>query len=129
PGRTWSSCSINRYISRFTSRSARVGRIARVPYANWGMSKRNARIQDAEAYLLHSSAWRETSLLIQAFARDFGVVSLAARGAKRPYSVLRPVLSAFQPLAISWSGTGEVKTLTRAECVGVRRLSGRAHMS
>jgi DNA repair protein RecO (recombination protein O) len=93
------------------------------------MSKRNARVQDAEAYLLHSSAWRETSLLIQTFARDYGVVSLAARGAKRPYSVLRPVLSAFQPLAISWSGAGEVKTLTRAECVGVRRLGGRAYMS
>lgn len=93
------------------------------------MSRRTLRVQDAEAYLLHSSPWRETSLLIQVFAREHGVVSLAARGAKRPYSVLRPVLSAFQPLAISWSGAGEVKTLTRAECAGVHRLSGRAHMS
>ncbi len=41
------------------------------------------------------------------------------------YSVLRPVLTAFQPLALSWSGCGEVKTLTRAETAGVRAAGGR----
>lgn len=79
--------------------------------------------------MLHSAAWRETSLIIQVFTRSHGNIALVAKGAKRPYSVLRPVLSAFQPLALSWSGAGEVKTLTRAECVGIRPLNGRALMS
>lgn len=43
--------------------------------------------------------------------------------------MLRPVLSAFQPLSVSWSGAGEVKTLTRADCVGILPLQGRAFMS
>lgn len=93
------------------------------------MSRRALRVQDAAGYLLHSAAWRETSLIIQVFTRSHGNVALVAKGAKRPYSVLRPVLSAFQPLALSWSGSGEVKTLTRAECVGIRPLHGRALMS
>jgi len=93
------------------------------------MSKRAQRVQDAAGYLLHSAAWRETSLIIQVFTLHHGMVALVAKGAKRPYSVLRPVLSAFQPLGLSWSGAGEVKTLTRAECAGIRRLDGRAHMS
>ncbi|MGB3290391.1 MAG: DNA repair protein RecO [Burkholderiaceae bacterium] len=93
------------------------------------MSKRAQRVQDAAGYLLHAAPWRETSLIVQTFTRDHGVVALVAKGAKRPYSVLRPVLSAFQPLVLSWSGAGEVKTLTRAESAGIRPLSGRSYMS
>ena len=79
--------------------------------------------------MLHTSAWRETSLIVQIFARDHGCVALVAKGAKRPYSALRPVLAAFQPLAVSWSGAGEVRTLTRAELAGIRQLRGSALMS
>jgi len=79
--------------------------------------------------MLHATAWRETSLVIQTFTRDHGCVAMVAKGAKRPYSTLRPVLSAFQPLLLSWTGNGEVKTLTRAEIVGVRLLNGTALMS
>ncbi|HEY9278867.1 MAG TPA: DNA repair protein RecO [Eoetvoesiella sp.] len=93
------------------------------------MSRRTQRVQDEAGFLLHASAWRETSLIIQTFTRNYGNVALVAKGAKRPYSVLRPVLSAFQPLALSWSGAGEVKTLIRAECAGIRPLGGRAFMS
>jgi DNA repair protein RecO (recombination protein O) len=93
------------------------------------MSKRAARIQDNPAYMLHATPWRETSLVVQAFSRDYGCVAMVAKGAKRPYSILRPVLSAFQPLSLSWTGAGEVKTLTRAEVAGVRPLAGSALMS
>lgn len=79
--------------------------------------------------MLHATAWRETSLVVQVFSRDHGCVALVAKGAKRPYSVLRPVLSAFQPLLLSWSGGGEVKTLTRVEVASVRPLGGAALMS
>lgn len=88
------------------------------------------RVSDAYAFLLHSTPWRETSLLVEAYSRRHGRVALVAKGAKRPHSALRPVLGNFQPLALSWSGAGEVKTLTRAEWVDtLRRYSGPAMMS
>jgi DNA repair protein RecO (recombination protein O) len=93
------------------------------------MSRRGQRVQDARAYVLHASPWRETSLIVQAFSRDYGRVALVAKGAKRPYSVLRPVLVGFQPLWLSWSGDAEVRTLTRAEAGPVRLLRARALMS
>jgi len=93
------------------------------------MSRRTQRVQDSLGYMLHATAWRETSLVVQVFAREHGCVALVAKGAKRPHSVLRPVLSAFQPLLLSWSGGGEVKTLTRAECAGIHPLGGPGLMS
>jgi DNA repair protein RecO (recombination protein O) len=93
------------------------------------MTKRGLRIQDAQGYVLHASPWRETSLIVQCFTRDHGCVAMAAKGAKRPYSALRPVLVAFQPLLLSWSGSGEVHTLVRAVSGPVRLLNGRAMMS
>lgn len=93
------------------------------------MSKRTNRITDASAFLLHATAWRETSLIIKVFARDHGVVTLVAKGAKRPYSGLRAVLMPFQPLLLSWTGAGDVKTLTHAEVARVRPLPGQALMS
>lgn len=93
------------------------------------MTRRTHRVHDTAAYLLHATAWRETSLIIQSFSRDHGVVALVAKGAKRPHSALRPVLEAFQPLSLSWSGSGDVKTLTAAESLGILPLSGRAFMS
>ena len=93
------------------------------------MSRRGQRILDARGYVLHASPWRETSLIVQAFIRDHGCVALVAKGAKRPYSALRPVLVGFQPLWLSWTGSTEVRTLTRAESGPVRLLDGRAMMS
>lgn len=93
------------------------------------MSRRVLRVLETPGYVLHATAWRETSLIVQAFSRDHGWVSTVAKGAKRPHSVLRPALSVFQPLLLSWTGSGEIKTLTRAECAGVHALPGSALMS
>ena len=93
------------------------------------MSRRVLRVLETPGYVLHATAWRETSLIVQAFSRDHGWVSMVAKGAKRPHSVLRPALSVFQPLLLSWTGSGEIKTLTRAECAGVHALPGAAMMS
>lgn len=92
------------------------------------MSKRQ-RVAEAQAYLLHAVAWKETSLIAQMFSRDHGVVALVAKGAKRPYSALKPVLLNFQPLLLSWTGANEVKTLTKAEIMGLHPLTGRSLMS
>lgn len=75
--------------------------------------------QDAQpAFVLHSYPFRETSLVVELFTRDFGRVAVVAKGARRPKSALRGVLLAFQPLLVSWSGKGELYTLVRAEWHG-----------
>lgn len=93
------------------------------------MSKRSQRIVDAPAFVLQTTAWRETSLIVKVFSRDHGVMTLVAKGAKRPYSGLRGVLMPFQLLVLSWSGNAEVKTLTHAEVMRVKPLPGAALMS
>lgn len=75
--------------------------------------------QDGQpAYVLHHYPFRETSLVIEVFTRDFGRVALMARGARRPKSALRGVLVAFQPLLVGWSGRSELRTLHKAEWRG-----------
>lgn len=93
------------------------------------MSRKRQQVRNQRAYVLHFTAWRETSLIIQAFSKEYGCLPLVAKGAKRPHSALKPVLSVFQPLQIGWSGANEVKTLTQAECVGIHPLTGRGMMS
>src|SRR5256885_14869775 len=80
------------------------------------------RQESREAFILHGYSYRETSLLIEVFTRTFGRVSMVARGARSPRSPLRGVLLAFQPLALSWFGKGELRTLARAEWIGGQPL-------
>ena len=85
------------------------------------------RVAQQPAWILHSLPWRETSLIVDVFTRDYGRIALAAKGARRPMSELRGVLMAFQPLLLDFSGGGEVKTLIRGEWRGVQALlTGRA---
>jgi DNA repair protein RecO (recombination protein O) len=85
------------------------------------------RRDDQPAYVLHSYAYRETSLIVEAFAAEYGRVAMVARGARRPRSELHGLLQGFQPLLLSWSGQHELKTLQKAEWRGgLPRLSGSA---
>jgi DNA repair protein RecO (recombination protein O) len=93
------------------------------------MSRRSQRRVDVPSYVLQTTAWRETSLIARVLTRDYGVIPMVAKGAKRPYSGLRAVLMPFQPLTVSWSGAAEVKTLTHAEVCYVRAVPGSALMS
>ena len=88
------------------------------------MTAQRQRIDGAVAYLLHAYPYSETSLILEVFARDHGRLALLARGARRPRSVLRGVLHAFQPLELGWFGGGEVKTLAKAEWLGGLPLLG-----
>ena len=75
--------------------------------------------RDAQpAFVLHTYAYRETSLIVEALTADYGRVAMVARGAKRPRSETRGLLQAFQPLMLSWAGAGELKTLLKAEWAG-----------
>jgi DNA repair protein RecO (recombination protein O) len=93
------------------------------------MTNRRSRVTEAPAFVLHCTPWRETSLVARVFARDYGIVTVVAKGAKRPYSGLRSVLMAFQPLLLSWSGMAETKTLIQAEVASIHRMPGPALMS
>ncbi len=77
-----------------------------------------SRINHQPAFLLTSKPWRENSLRLEAFSRDYGRVSLLARSARTRGSELRGVLIPFVPLSASWYGKEELKTLHRAEWLG-----------
>lgn len=86
-----------------------------------------SKVDGQPAYVLHTYPFRETSLIIEVFSRDFGRMALLARGARRPRSAIRGLLMAFQPLELAWSGKGEVLTLMKAEWQGGQPLlSGEA---
>ena len=79
------------------------------------------------AFVLHSYPFRETSLIVEVFSRDYGRLSLMARGARRPRSAIRGLMMAFQPLELGWAGKGEVLTLMKAEWQGgIPLLAGQA---
>jgi DNA repair protein RecO (recombination protein O) len=82
------------------------------------------RRDDQAAYVLHTYAYRETSLIVEAFSAAYGRVAMVARGARRPRSELRGLLQGFQPLLLSWSGQSELKTLRKAEWRGGLPLPG-----
>jgi len=93
------------------------------------MSSRRKRVHGAQAYVLHTIDWRETSLIVQLFSQSHGRLPVVAKGAKRPYSRLKAVLLSFQAIEVGWSGAGEVKTLTSAELLHLHPLPGPALLS
>ena len=76
------------------------------------------RVQQQPAFVLHTRAYSETSLLLEIFTPQYGRIGLIAKGARRPQSKLRAVLAPFQPLLVGWSGRGELMILTGAEADG-----------
>ena len=67
------------------------------------------------AYVLHTRAYRETSLLVELLSQDYGRLHAVAKGAKRLHSPFKHVLQPFTPLFISWVGRHDLVTLTHAE--------------
>ena len=82
------------------------------------MATSKNRIHAEPAFVVHRYDWSESSLILETFTRHHGRVALVAKGAKRPSSNFRPVLLPLQPLAISYSGDAEIRTLKGAEWVG-----------
>lgn len=69
-------------------------------------------------FILHSRPYRDTSSLLEIFTRDAGRVGLVARGVRNSRSRNNARLEAFVPLLFSWSGQGELHTLTGVEAAG-----------
>jgi DNA repair protein RecO (recombination protein O) len=82
------------------------------------MTANKHRLEEQPAFVLHSYPYRETSLILEVFSRNYGRVALVARGARRPRSVLRGTLMGFQPVTLSWFGKHELRTLHSAEWQG-----------
>jgi DNA repair protein RecO (recombination protein O) len=79
------------------------------------------RVQSQPAYLLHARPFRETSLVIEVFSRQYGRCGLLARGVRNPKARKRALLMPFQPLLLDWSGKGELPLLTGVETTGEAR--------
>ncbi len=80
-------------------------------------------------FILHTYPFKETSLVVEMFSREFGRVAAVAKGARRPLSAMRGMLQSFQQLAGTWSGKNELKTLHSLEWMtGLTLLRGEALM-
>ena len=74
-----------------------------------------ARISDQPALILRRWDWRNSSLLLDLFTRDYGRIRVMARGARR-----NPAKVPYQPfelLSVGWSGKAELKNLIAIEAV------------
>ncbi len=69
-------------------------------------------------FVLHARAHADTSVLLELITPDHGRVGCIARGARRSRSRWRGILQPLRPLLLSWSGRGELVTLTGAEEFG-----------
>jgi DNA repair protein RecO (recombination protein O) len=67
------------------------------------------------AFILQQRKYRETSLIIDALTPDYGRISILAKGVRTAKSKTAGQLQPFIPLAVSFMGKYELKTLTDVE--------------
>jgi DNA repair protein RecO (recombination protein O) len=77
-----------------------------------------AKIDGELAFVLHTTPWRETSLVVDLLTEQHGRIAAVAKGAKRANSAMRALQLSFQPIRVSWTGHSELRTLTKAEWQG-----------
>jgi DNA repair protein RecO (recombination protein O) len=94
------------------------------------MSQTNNKVLLEPAYVLHQRPYRDTSLLLEVFSFDHGRVGLVARGVKGKNKQRQALLQPFVPLRLSWSGRGDLATLTDVEADGpLYNLTGQVLLS
>jgi DNA repair protein RecO (recombination protein O) len=76
------------------------------------------KVQMEPAWLLHQRDFRETSRIVEFFTRDYGRVALFVRGVRSARSPLTALLQPFQPLMLSWQGSGDGGRVTALEAMG-----------
>src|SRR5262245_30017270 len=72
----------------------------------------------APCYVLHHRPYRDTSRILEIYARDFGRLTVFARGVRGPKARFGSELQPFRLVLLSWSGRGESPQLTGAEGAG-----------
>ncbi|MEM7294194.1 MAG: DNA repair protein RecO, partial [Pseudomonadota bacterium] len=89
-----------------------------------------SRITLQPCFVLHSKPFRNTSVIVDAFSRDYGRVVLVARGVRNRKRGEANAVEPFRPMLYSWQGRGEMYTLTASEeaeqAPVLRRLQGEA---
>ena len=80
-------------------------------------------MQGEPALVMQTKPYRETSALVQCFARDAGRLTLVMRGARRKRSPAAGV-QPFNEVSLSYSGRGGLMTLHSAEPVHRYTLTG-----
>ena len=78
------------------------------------------KVQLQPAYCMHARSYRESSQIVDMLTPAHGLVSCVHRGSRKRGG-LASVL--FTPLLISWSGRGELFTLTHLETEGTTHLA------
>ena len=87
------------------------------------------RYDNQPVFVLHTYAFKETSLVAELFTKAHGRVATLAKGARRPRSAMRGQLQSFQMLSATWSGKNELKTLHSLDWAdGLTMLQGEALM-
>ena len=88
------------------------------------------RVQGQPAFILHHRPFRDSSRILDVVSRDYGKLSLVARGSRAAKSRLKGLLRPFQPLRLSWYIRSDLGTLTGAEIDDIAlRLDGDALLS
>lgn len=77
------------------------------------------RIELTPTYILHSRPFRDTSLLLDLFTQQYGLISVVARSARGSKSRYQGQLQLFTPMLVSWTGAHELKTLGNVELNGM----------
>ena len=75
----------------------------------------NSTVYLQPAFILRHKKYRETSVIIDVLTKDFGIVSILARGVRKKKSKIAGLLLAFTALKISYIGKHELKILTQIE--------------
>jgi len=75
------------------------------------------------AYVIHSRPYRESSLILSLFCREYGLVSAVCRGGK---SVRKSLPRSFSLLQSSWVGKAELKTLKSFEILEAGFITGKS---
>jgi len=73
------------------------------------------RVQQQAAFILHHRPFRDSSQILDVLSRDYGKLSVVARGSRGAKSRLKGVLRPFMPLSMSWVIRSDLGTLTGAE--------------
>jgi DNA repair protein RecO (recombination protein O) len=92
------------------------------------MSVSRRRVELAPLYVLHHRPWRDTSRVLEVFTREYGRLTLFARGVRGPKSRMAPLLQPFRRLLGSWSGSGDAGQLTAVEAAPATDLPGAAEL-
>jgi DNA repair protein RecO (recombination protein O) len=67
------------------------------------------------AFVLHTRIFGDSSLLVDLFTLNYGIITAIAKGVRAPKAKLRGLLLPFVPLLISWSGKTELYHLSKVE--------------